>query len=66
MGSQWVQSLVTMADAIVVTADEAHQQGADCRFCGSGGAKSHATDCPVTLASTVLRQARGAASGSGH
>lgn len=61
MGSQWVQDLVRMADALVLTAEDAKKHGADCRFCGcsqSGPVAAHAQDCPVTLANTVLKQAR--------
>ncbi len=61
MGSQWVQDLVRMADAIVDTAEDAEKAGRPCRFCNAvanGQVISHAADCPVTLANTVIRQAR--------
>lgn len=60
MGNQWIQDLVTMADAVLISADEARQQGACCKFCKApldAANAAHLQDCPVSLASRVLRQA---------
>ena len=69
MGSQWVHELVTMADAILVTADEAQQQGRTCKFCGAaqaGTSTEHGADCPVTLATRVIAQANDARKRNTH
>jgi len=60
MGNQWIHDLVTMADAVLLSAEEAGQPGQCCRFCGAPtdvANVAHQQDCPVTLASRVLRQA---------
>ena len=60
MGNQWIQDLVTMADAVLLSAEEAGGAGHCCKFCAAPMEAANAThlhDCPVSLASRVLRQA---------
>lgn len=64
MVSEWVEELVTMANALVTTADEAREAGKPCRFCAQIGkgeqrppSLGHLPDCPVSFARRVLRQA---------
>ena len=57
MGSQWVQDLVKMADAIRVTAEDARQRGEPCRFCDNMSGE-HQQGCPVAVADNVIRHAR--------
>ncbi len=57
MGSQWVQDLVRMADAIQQTAEDARRRGEPCRFCAAHTG-AHAATCPVAVAARVIRQAR--------
>ena len=60
MGNQWIQDLVTMADAVLVSNKDAAEAGRCCQFCSSplnAANTAHQIDCPVTLASRVLRQA---------
>ena len=55
----WVRDLLTMAEAVLSTADDAAREGRPCPFCARRGA--HAHGCAVTIAARVRRQARGAA-----
>ena len=60
MGSQWVRDLVTMADAVLVNAEEAKRDGQPCRFCdapNNHGVVTHHPECPVALATAVVAQA---------
>jgi len=60
MGNQWIQDLVTMADAVIISADDAQATGGCCKFCKAptdAANATHLSDCPVSLANRVLRQA---------
>ncbi len=53
----WVRDLLTMADAVLATAEQAARAGRPCPYCARPDA--HAPGCAATIAARVRRQARG-------